>query len=90
MRSSAFYPLTASSFNTGSKLPVSRLNGLRRKGNSREDHRKVNPELGGEVAMLRKRTKRKSIALSLMRDVQGSAAEKLRMFEKVPAAGGSC
>jgi hypothetical protein len=32
--------------------------------------------------------KRKSIALSLMRDVQGSAAEKLRMFEKVRAAGG--
>ena len=32
--------------------------------------------------------KRKSIAMSLMRDVQGSAAEKLRMFEKVRAAGG--
>jgi hypothetical protein len=31
---------------------------------------------------------RKSIALSLMRDLQGSAAEKLRMFEKVRAAGG--
>jgi len=29
----------------------------------------------------RKEPKRKSIALSLMRDVQGSAAEKLRMFE---------
>jgi len=43
-----------------------------------------------EVAMLRKRKvpKRMSIALSLMRDVQGSAAEKLRMFEKVRAAGG--
>ena len=40
--------------------------------------------------MLRKgkETKRKSIALSLMRDVQGSAAEKLRMFEKVRASGG--
>ena len=40
--------------------------------------------------MLRKRKvpKRMSIALSLMRDVQGSAAEKLRMFEKVRAAGG--
>jgi hypothetical protein len=40
--------------------------------------------------MLGKRTeaKRKSIALTLMRDVQGSAAEKLRMFEKVRAAGG--
>ena len=36
----------------------------------------------------RKEPKRKSIALSLMRDVQGSAAEKLRMFEKVRAAGG--
>jgi len=43
-----------------------------------------------EVAMLRKRkeSKRKSIAMTLMRDVQGSAAEKLRMFEKVRAAGG--
>jgi hypothetical protein len=40
--------------------------------------------------MLRKRKepKRKSIALSLMRDVRGSAAEKLRMFEKMRAAGG--
>ena len=36
----------------------------------------------------KKEPKRKSIALSLMRDVQGSAAEKLRMFEKVRAAGG--
>ena len=26
--------------------------------------------------------------MTLMRDVQGSAAEKLRMFEKVRAAGG--
>lgn len=43
-----------------------------------------------EVAMLRKREerKRKSIALSLMRDVQGSAAQKLAMFEKMRAAGG--
>ena len=43
-----------------------------------------------EVVMLRKRKepKRKSIAMTLMRDVQGSAAEKLRMFEKVRAAGG--
>jgi len=32
--------------------------------------------------------KGKSIALSLMRDVQGSATEKLRMFKKVRAAGG--
>jgi len=40
--------------------------------------------------MLRKRkeTKRKSIALTFMRDLQGSAAEKLRMFEKVRAVGG--
>jgi len=40
--------------------------------------------------MLRKRKepKRKSIAMTFMRDVQGSAAEKLRMFEKVRAAGG--
>ena len=40
--------------------------------------------------MLRKRDepKRKSIAMTLMRDVQGSAADKLRMFEKVRAAGG--
>jgi hypothetical protein len=36
--------------------------------------------------MLRKRKerKRKSIAMPLMRDVQGSAAEKLATFEKVP------
>jgi hypothetical protein len=32
--------------------------------------------------------KRKSLALSLMRDMQGTAAEKLRMFEKIRAAGG--
>jgi hypothetical protein len=32
--------------------------------------------------------KSRSIALSLMRDVQGSATEKLRMFEKVRTAGG--
>ena len=36
----------------------------------------------------RKEPKRKSIALTLMRDVQGSAAQKLVMFEKVRAAGG--
>jgi hypothetical protein len=43
-----------------------------------------------EDATLRKRAepRRKSIALTLMRDLQGSAAEKLRMFEKVRAAGG--
>ena len=40
--------------------------------------------------MLRKRkeSKRKSIAMTLMRDVQGTAAQKLAMFEKVRAAGG--
>jgi hypothetical protein len=40
--------------------------------------------------MLRKKKepKRKSIAMTLMRDVQGSAAQKLAMFEKVRAAGG--
>jgi len=36
----------------------------------------------------RKELKRKSIAMTLMRDVQGSAAEKLAMFEKVRGAGG--
>jgi hypothetical protein len=42
-----------------------------------------------EVAMLRKRKepKRKSIAITLMRDIQGSAAEKLAMFQKMRAAG---
>ena len=40
--------------------------------------------------MLRKRQerKRKSVALTLMRDLKGSAAQKLVMFEKVRAAGG--
>jgi hypothetical protein len=42
-----------------------------------------------EVAMLRKRKEpKKSIAMTLMRDLQGSAAQKLAMFEKVRAAGG--
>ena len=36
----------------------------------------------------RKEAKRKSIAMTLMRDVQGTAAQKLAMFEKVRAAGG--
>jgi hypothetical protein len=42
------------------------------------------------MAMLRKRNKQKgkSIAMTLMRDIQGSASEKLAMFEKVRAAGG--
>ena len=40
--------------------------------------------------MLRKRKepKRKSIATTLMRDIQGTAAEKLAMFQKMRAAGG--
>jgi hypothetical protein len=40
--------------------------------------------------MLRKRQarKRKSIAMTLMRDLKGSAAQKLALFEKVRAAGG--
>jgi len=40
--------------------------------------------------MLRKRKarKRKSVAMTLMRDFKGSAAQKLAMFEKVRAAGG--
>ena len=40
--------------------------------------------------MLRKRKerKRKSIALTLIRDLKGTAAQKLAMFEKVRAAGG--
>jgi len=36
----------------------------------------------------RKEPRRKSIAMTLMRDVQGTAAQKLEMFEKVRAAGG--
>ena len=40
--------------------------------------------------MLRKRKARKpkSVAMTLMRDLKGSAAQKLAMFEKVRAAGG--
>jgi hypothetical protein len=41
--------------------------------------------------MLQKRKEpkaKKSIAMTLMRDLQGTAAEKLAMFEKVRAAGG--
>lgn len=40
--------------------------------------------------MLRKRKepKRKSVAAALMRDMQGSAAEKLALFEKLKARGG--
>jgi hypothetical protein len=40
--------------------------------------------------MLRKRKepKRKSIAATLLRDMQGTAAEKLALFEKLKARGG--
>ncbi len=44
-----------------------------------------------EVAMLRKKKEakaKKSIVEMLMRDMQGTAAEKLAMFEKLKAAGG--
>ena len=36
----------------------------------------------------RKEPKRKSVAEILMRDIQGTAAEKLALFQKVKAAGG--
>jgi hypothetical protein len=36
----------------------------------------------------RKEPKRKSIAEVLMRDIQGSPAEKLALYQKVKAAGG--
>lgn len=38
-------------------------------------------EFGEEVAMLRK----KSVAEALLRDMQGSAAEELALFEKLKA-----
>jgi hypothetical protein len=44
-----------------------------------------------ERLMLRKRKKpkaKKSMVEALMRDMQGSAAEKLALFEKLKAAGG--
>jgi hypothetical protein len=41
-----------------------------------------------EEAGKRKEPKRKSIALTLMRDMQGTAAEKLVLFEKLKARGG--
>jgi hypothetical protein len=43
-----------------------------------------------EVTMLPKPkdpTAKRSIAATLMRDIQGSAAEKLAMFQKMRAAG---
>ena len=36
----------------------------------------------------RKELKRESITETLMRDIQGSPAEKLAMFQKMKAAGG--
>jgi hypothetical protein len=42
----------------------------------------------GAMFRKRKEPKRKSIAMTLMRDIQGSAADKLAMFEKMRAAGG--
>jgi hypothetical protein len=44
-----------------------------------------------EVAMLRKRKEpkaKKGIADALLRDMQGTAAEKLALFEKLKARGG--
>jgi len=44
-----------------------------------------------EVAMLRKKKEpkaKKSIAETLLRDMQGTAAEKLALFEKLKARGG--
>jgi len=48
------------------------------------------PEALREDRMLPKRkvSERKSIATTLMRDIQGSAADKLVMFQKMRAAGG--
>ena len=43
------------------------------------------------VAMLRKRKEpraKKSVAETLLRDMQGTAAEKLALFEKLKARGG--
>jgi hypothetical protein len=36
----------------------------------------------------RKELKRKSVAMTLLRDVQGTPTQKLAMFEKLKAAGG--
>jgi hypothetical protein len=43
-----------------------------------------------EVAMLREREAKakKSVAAALLRDIQGTAAEKLALFEKLKARGG--
>jgi hypothetical protein len=44
----------------------------------------------GGIAMLRKRKepKRKSVAMTLLRDVEGTPAQKLAIFEKLKAVGG--
>ena len=45
--------------------------------------------MGKHVTMRkRKEPKRKSVAEIMMRDIQGSPAEKLALFQKVKAAGG--
>src|SRR5215475_7173166 len=62
--------------------------GITLAGVQRYNYRKSRGLEGGRMLRKRKKPKRKSIALTLMRDVQGSAAEKLRMFEKVRAARG--
>ena len=36
----------------------------------------------------RKEQRRKSVATTLLRDMQGTAAQKLALFEKLKAAGG--
>jgi len=44
-----------------------------------------------EVAMLRKRKEpraKKSVSETLLRDMQGTAAERLALFEKLKARGG--
>jgi len=43
-----------------------------------------------DAAMLQKRRepKRKSVTAALLRDTQGTAAEKLALFEKLKARGG--
>src|SRR5262245_24568425 len=83
------YCLVIGSTRRNSRLRSAKRSIIAKRGwrkNRRSDE--VAAAFGEEVAMLQKRKelKKKSIALTLMRDVQGSAAEKLRMFEKVRAA----
>jgi hypothetical protein len=40
------------------------------------------------MAPRRKERKRKGLAITLLRDIQGSPAEKLALFQKMKAAGG--